>query len=210
MIRLFIALPIPAEIRNELSRLACGIPGARWVAPENYHLTLRFVGNVDTDIAEDVDNALLRIDAEGVTVDLDSIGWFGTKKRPTTIVAKAVKSPELLHLQRKIESAMVRIGLGPDERKFMPHITLARLKGTTMMDVEQYCASNAGVAQSSFMAHDVTLYSSFLSQSGAIYTPEADYPLRLPAPLTYAMAWENEMEQASGYRYPAEMEMKAV
>lgn len=199
MIRLFIALPIPTEIRYELSRLACGIPGARWVAPENYHLTLRFVGNVDTVIAEDVDNALLRIDAEGVAVDLDSIGWFGTKKRPTTIVAKAVKTPELLHLQRKIESAMVRIGFGADERKFMPHVTLARLKGTSMLDVEQYCASNAGVVLPSFMAHDITLYSSFLSQSGAIYTPEADYPLRLPVPLTYATAWENELEQIGGH-----------
>ena len=125
MIRLFIALPIPADIRLELSRLACGLPGARWVAPENYHLTLRFVGNVDSDIAEDVDNALLRIDAEGLTVDLDGIGWFGTKKKPTTIVARASKTPELLHLQRKVESAMIRIGLGPDDRKFMPHVTLA-------------------------------------------------------------------------------------
>lgn len=196
MIRLFVALPIPAEIRSKLSRLACGLPGARWVSPENYHLTLRFVGNVDTDIAEDVDNALLRIDAEGLTVDLDSIGWFGTKKKPTTIVAKAAKTPELLHLQRKIESAMVRIGLGPDERKFMPHITLGRLKGASMMDVERYCAANAGVVLPSFMIHDFKLYSSFLSQSGAIYTPEADYPLRLPAPLSYAAAWNNELEQA--------------
>ncbi len=199
MIRLFVALPIPAEIRSELSRLACGLPGARWVSPENYHLTLRFVGNVDTDIAEDVDNALLRIDAEGCTVDLDSIGWFGTKKKPTTIVAKAAKTPALLHLQRKIESAMVRIGLGPDERKFMPHITLGRLKGASMFDVEQYCAANAGVALPSFMTHDFTLYSSFLSQSGAIYTPEADYPLRLPAPLSYAAAWDTELEQIGGY-----------
>lgn len=178
MIRLFVALPLPLSVRETLSRLGNGVPGARWLPPENYHLTLRFVGNVDEHVADDVHDALLRVQADAFDVNLKGVSWFGSKKKASAIVACAEKSEGLLHLQRKIESACVRVGLEPEDRKFMPHVTLARLKGANVDAVERYCAERSWLNIPAFPAEEFILYSSFLSQSGAIYTPEADYPLR--------------------------------
>ena len=178
MIRLFVALDVPPSVRDTLSRLGNGVPGARWVPPENYHLTLRFIGNVDEHVADDVHDALSRIEAGGFDVSLKGVTWFGTRKKATAIVAGADKCDGLLHLQRKIESACVRAGLEPEDRKYMPHITLARLKGASLDAVDRYCASRSLFGLPPFPVESFTLYSSFLSQSGAIYTPEADYRLR--------------------------------
>ena len=178
MIRLFVALSVPPSVRDTLSRLGNGVPGARWVPPENYHLTLRFIGHVDRYVAEDVHDALSRVEADGFDIGLKGVTWFGSKRKASAIVACAEKSDTLLHLQRKIESACVRVGLEPEDRKFMPHITLARLKGANVDMVDRYCAERSYLTVPSFAVNEFTLYSSFLSQSGAIYTPEADYPLR--------------------------------
>jgi len=178
MIRLFVALGLPPSVRSTLSILGNGVPGARWVPPQNYHLTLRFVGNVDGHVAEDVHDALSRIETDGFDVALKGISWFGTKKKATSIVACAEKSDGLLHLQRKIESACVRAGLEPEDRKYMPHVTLARLKGSNIEAVDRYCAERSYLSVPAFPVNEFTLYSSFLSQSGAIYTAEAEYPLR--------------------------------
>lgn len=178
MIRLFVALGLPSSARLALSSLGNGVPGARWVSPENYHITLRFVGNVDRHVAEDVHETLERIDTGSVDIAFDGLTWFGTRKKPSSIVAKVRKTDSLLHLQKKVESAVVRAGLAPEDRKFMPHVTLARLKGTPVEAADFYCAERASFQAPGFEADQFTLYSSFLSQSGAIYTPEAEYPLR--------------------------------
>ncbi len=178
MIRLFVALGLPDDVRHALSNLGNGVPGARWSQAQNYHLTLRFVGNVDGHVADDVHDALSGIQADGFDLRLKGLSWFGTQKRPSAIVACAEKTPALLHLHQKVESAVARAGLGPDDRKFMPHVTLARLKGATVPSVQRYCAERADFQTQPFFVDRFTLYSSFLSQSGAIYTPEADYPLR--------------------------------
>lgn len=178
MIRLFVALGLPDSARRALCGLGNGVPGAKWVRPENLHITLRFVGNIDENIADDVAMALEGIDAGSAEIAFDGLSWFGTRSRPSAIVAKVRKTDCLLHLQRKIESAVVRAGLPPEDRKFMPHVTLARVKGTGVDAANAYCAQHAGASFPGFDATEFTLYSSFLSQSGAIYTPEVEYPLR--------------------------------
>lgn len=194
MIRLFVALSLPEDIADGLSRLGNGVPGARWVPPENYHLTLRFVGNVDEDVAEDVHDALTGVFADGFDLRLNGLTWFGAKRKPSAIIACAEKTPELLHLQKKVENAVARTGLGPDARKFMPHITLARLKGASAENVDRYCAERADYQSRPFTVDQFTLYSSFLSHSGAIYTPEADYPLRT----LFSSEWQDR-EQEAGF-----------
>lgn len=178
MIRVFVALPVPDMIRYALSTLQCGLPGARWIAPENFHITLRFIGEVDEGQAEDIHDNLSRIDAPGVDITLDRISWFGSKRKPSILIAQAQKNDALMHLQRKVESAVARSGLSADGRKFHPHVTLARLKTTSPADVQHYVKEQPLPGPLTFQLHRFALFSSVLTHSGSLYTEEADYLLR--------------------------------
>ena len=177
MIRLFVGFPLPASVRHQVALLASGLPGARWSDSENYHLTLRFIGEVDEGTAEDIDTALLKIDVESFDVTLSGIGYFGKPKAARALWVGVAPSEPLLRLRAKIETALQRIGLPAEERKFTPHVTLAKLKGTPVPRLETYVAANALFMAGPFTVSEFTLYSSFLSSSGAIHTPEAAYAL---------------------------------
>ncbi len=181
MIRLFVALPVPEQIRERLARLQNGLPGAKWTPPENFHLTLRFIGEVDHGMAEDLDNLLLRVEAPGFDIRIDGLNWFGNKRRPSALIANVKKDDGLMHLQKKIESAAVRCGLKPESRKFHPHITLARLKTTSIDGAERFTAERRLGGTLEFEVDRFVLFSSFLSHTGSIYQEEADYPLRYAA-----------------------------
>lgn len=120
MPRLFVAIPLPEEVRERLGLLAGGVPGARWVDPEKLHLTLRFIGEVDGGWAEDIMAALSGIVAKSFDVAMAGVGHWGTRERATMLWAGVEKNPALSHLQGKVESALVRLGLDPEGRKFSP------------------------------------------------------------------------------------------
>lgn len=175
--RLFVALPVPENIRNQLVSLCHGLPGARWVPPENFHMTLRFIGDVEMHQAEDLDDNLMRIDASPVDIQLEDIGWFGTKNKVSSVIVKARKTESLVHLQKKVESAVVRAGFKPEDRKFTPHVTLARMKDGRLDALDEYCRRHGMPIFPPYQADRFILYSSFLSHTGAIYTPEEEYLL---------------------------------
>ncbi len=177
MIRLFVAIELPDEVQERLAGLCAGVPGAKWVKPENIHLTLRFIGEVPEDRFQDIDAALGQIRAPGFEVALDGVGCFPPRGRARVLWAGVTKNGALAHLYDKVESALVRTGLEPEGRKFSPHVTLARLKDAPMGRVHGFVAQNALFQAAPFPVHSFTLFSSFLSQSGAIHRAEASYPL---------------------------------
>ena len=129
--RLFTGLEIPADIALALSRYRGGLPGARWAEPENYHVTLRFIGDIDDGLARDVFSVLgdgRRRGPLGVT--LDRLASFGGD-RPRALFARIEPAPDLQDLQAEQERLMRRVGLAPEKRKFTPHVTLARLRDTS-------------------------------------------------------------------------------
>jgi 2'-5' RNA ligase len=177
MLRLFVAVELPALIRERLAILCGGVPGARWLAPETMHLTLRFIGEVPEGAFGDIDAALSDVHAPGFSLSLDGIGSFGNGGRPRVIWAGVSRNPALDHLHGKIESALVRAGLPPEGRKFTPHVTLARIKSGKSGRVGEFVAAHNPFQAGPFQVTGFTLFSSFLSHSGAIHTPEAVYPL---------------------------------
>jgi len=177
MLRLFVAIELPESIRQRLALLCGGVPGARWLSPETMHLTLRFIGEVQEAALGDIDDALCDIRAPGFEVALDGIGNFGNSGKPRAIWAGVARNPALQHLHGKIESALVRAGLPPEGRKFTPHVTLARVKSGRAGRVGEYVAAHNPFQAGPFKVAGFTLFSSFLSHSGAIHTPEAVYPL---------------------------------
>ena len=177
MIRLFVALTLPESLRLRLSALKGGVPGARWLNPDNLHLTLRFIGEVETGTADDLDAALGGVVAHAFDLSLSGVGFFGKPNAARILWAGVQPSDALNHLQAKIEAALARAGLPVEQRRFSPHVTLARLRRSPGNRIEQFVADNAGFHADLITVDRFTLYSSFLSSSGAIYTPEAEYPL---------------------------------
>ena len=187
MMRLFVALTLPEEIREALAALENGLPGVRWVPEENLHLTLRFIGEVDGGLAHDIDDTLVALRMPAFALRLSGVGRFGDGRKLRALWAGVEPNPELVRLRDKIERALVGCGLKPEPRKFAPHISLARFKnngaGLPPEKLERYLAEHALFKAGPFPVEHFTLYSSFLSSSGAIYTPEADYPLEGAAPM---------------------------
>ncbi|MBX6425730.1 MAG: RNA 2',3'-cyclic phosphodiesterase [Variibacter sp.] len=176
MPRLFTGLELPPEIRQSLSLLRGGLPGARWVDPEDYHITLRFIGDVDDRVAREVDSLLDQVNRRSFELQLDGLASFGGR-RPRAVVATIAAVPALLELQAEHERLMQRIGLEPDGRKFTPHVTLARLRDSSSQQVADYLAARAPYRSPPFKVGQFVLYSSRASVGGGPYVVEAAYPL---------------------------------
>jgi len=176
MPRLFTAVEIPAEIGQALGMLRGGLPGARWIDPENYHLTLRFIGDVDDLTAHEVASLLGRVKRDAFDLYLEGLASFGGRK-PRAVVASVVQAQALLDLQAEHERLMQRIGLAPEGRKYTPHVTLARLRDTSSRAVAEYLSARGYVRTAAFHVARFVLYSSRASFGGGPYVVEAGYPL---------------------------------
>jgi 2'-5' RNA ligase len=179
--RLFIGIALPEDIRFRLSLLCCGLPNIRWVPPENLHLTLRFIGEVDNGAVEDVDAALAAVRAPRFPLSLAGVGHFGNGAKLRVIWVGVEKSPALQHLHDKIESAVVRAGQPPDGQRFSPHVTLSRVKTPPPLGkLQEFMASNNLFRAPPFEVTHFTLFSSFPSSEGSIYRAEESYELSRP------------------------------
>lgn len=176
MPRLFTALEIPRDAAMSLSLLRGGLPGARWIDPENYHLTLRFIGDVEGHVADEVANALDRVTRRSFSLSLSGVGAFGSKK-PHSIWAGVSASPDLAALQAEIERICQRLGLPSDPRKFMPHVTVARLRNSVPSEVAAYLSARGNFTTMPFKVGRFVLMSSRDSVGGGPYVVEEAWPL---------------------------------
>lgn len=174
--RLFTGLEIPDDIGQSLSNLRGGLPGARWISPENYHLTLRFIGDIDGMVANEIASTLFRVRRRPFELKLQGLSSFGGKK-PRAVVACVAPSRPLLELQAEVERLMQRVGLEPEGRKFIPHVTLARLRDCSNRDVADYLAVRGYFPSRSFTVDRFVLFSSRSSVGGGPYIVEDSYDL---------------------------------
>ena len=176
--RLFVALDLPWPLRERLSQLAtAGIPGARWVPPENHHITLRFIGETPGHRAEDIDLALAGLRARSFSLTLAGLGTFSKAGRSTTLWMGVERNPALDHLQNKIETALQRCGLDPERRRFQPHVTLARLDNVVESTLAGFVQAHNLFRAEPVPVEHFTLFSSRLGKEGAAYTAEVEYEL---------------------------------
>lgn len=178
MHRLFVAIDLPEEIKLAIGSLHCPLPGAKWVAGEQIHLTLRFVGDVDDKLLKMIVASLSGIVAAPFSLAIQGVGCFPPKRDPKVLWVGVGGSSALLGLQSAIEKAFVRIGLEAEGRPFFPHITIARLKDTPAARAAPFLRQHAGFATHSFPVTQFVLYASTLTPQGAIHRQEALFPLR--------------------------------
>jgi 2'-5' RNA ligase len=176
MPRLFTGLEVPPEIATSLSLLRGGLPGARWIDPENYHVTLRFIGDVDDAVAREVADLLDQVKRRRFELQLDGVSSFGGRKPRAVIAPVAAVSP-LIELQAEHERLMQRVGLEPEGRKYTPHVTLARLRESSNRQVADYLAVRAPFRSPPFPVSRFVLFSARASVGGGPYVVEAAYPL---------------------------------
>ena len=176
MPRLFTGLEIPADVGQSLAMLRGCLPGARWIDPENYHLTLRFIGDIDDMMAREIAYVLGQVRRAAFELRLDELSAFGGN-RPRALIASAAPQQAVMELQAEHERLLQRVGLEPEGRKYTPHVTLARLRDTSSREVAEYLSARGGFRSAPFKISRFVLFSSRNSVGGGPYVVEAVYPL---------------------------------
>jgi RNA 2',3'-cyclic 3'-phosphodiesterase len=175
--RLFIGLDLPWSLKQRLAVLGGGIPGARWVPAENYHMTLRFIGEVQPPCAEEIDLAMAALRGRAFSLTLAGVGTFAKGGRDTQLWVGVERSQQLDHLQSKIENALQRAGLEPERRRFTPHVTLARLDNATPAKIAGFVQAHNLFRADPMPVDHFTLFSSQLGKEASVYTAEVEYKL---------------------------------
>ena len=176
--RLFVCIELPEFVKNALVGLETRLRGFRWTRPDNLHLTLKFIGEVDTPLADDITEALSAIRVEPFILALKDVGCFPGHRRPRiTWVGAGGGHPRLFQLQGKVENTLTALGIEPEKRAYSPHITIARCAESSPETVRQLLKNNREFETAPFNVTEFALYRSELSPDGVIHTPEAIWKL---------------------------------
>lgn len=178
MVRIFIGIAIPSEIKKHISMLQGGIPGANWVPPENYHISLRFIGEISETSKEDIAEALENLAFPVFKISLQGLGLFTQKDVPHHLWLKPQPEDQLIKLYRKIENLLTKeLSLKAETRKYTPHLTIAKLKEPNIDKVGQFIQWHNLFKTPEFEVSEYTLFQSHLTNTGPIYTPLDIYEL---------------------------------
>ncbi|MEM1106987.1 MAG: RNA 2',3'-cyclic phosphodiesterase [Pseudomonadota bacterium] len=174
--RLFAALPVPPHIGAPLLDLQKGLAGASWRPLANFHITLRYFGEVDTPTAREIDHELGQITAAQFQLEIDGMGWFG-RRAPHAVWARIRPQRDLSRLAGACERAARRLGLPPERRAYTPHITLAYLHATPLEEARAWVDGSGGYSDGPFWCDRFHVYESFATKGPTRYEPRAEYPL---------------------------------
>ncbi|MBC8073168.1 MAG: RNA 2',3'-cyclic phosphodiesterase [Deltaproteobacteria bacterium] len=177
MARIFIGLELPGIVRDHLSLLCGGVPGARWEAHDKLHMTLRFVGDIEGESLRRLGDALDRVHAPALRLELAGVGFFPPRGQPKSLWAGVADARALVELNRRIARALASTDVPPDPRKFAPHVTLARLRDAPDDRVAGFLAQHALFRTAPFELGAFAMFSSVLGPTGSKYRLERRYPL---------------------------------
>lgn len=184
MTRAFVALPLPGDVRSRLAVAQFLLPLPRRAEPDDFHITLAFLGDLDDLTLDEVHLALSALHLPGFALDLRGFGMFGGD-RPRSLHAVVLPCEGLARLAARVTRACVQAGAAPEERRFTPHVTLGRFSPgmADAMRLERAVAEGAGFAAGPWVADRFTLFRSDLHRTGARYEALAEYPLAPPGPI---------------------------
>jgi 2'-5' RNA ligase len=178
VIRLFVGIGFDDDdLIARIATLQRGLPGARWVEPANLHLTLRFIGEVDEDVAEEIHHNLAGLTEPPFALTLAGLGLFGDRHQAHTVWLGVERSEALSRLASRADSAVVQAGVNPEPRKFNPHVTLARLRDTPPGRIQDFMDATGPVREEHVAVERFTLFRSTLGRQGAQYDVLEHYPL---------------------------------
>src|SRR5437764_6902029 len=176
MHRLFVAIRPPEPIRDLLIDAMDDSADFRWQDEEQLHLTLRFVGEVERPLADDLAAELARIRAEPLELRIAGTGRFEQRSSGALWAGVEPRAP-IAALAAKVERASLAVGVEPERRAFHPHITLARWKGRRSHEIAAFLELTRGLSSEPFKVGAFILFESRLSRHGAHYEKVANYAL---------------------------------
>jgi RNA 2',3'-cyclic 3'-phosphodiesterase len=176
MLRLFTGLELPTLVAEDLAMMQGGILGARWIDPDSFHITIRFIGDIEQGLGREVAHALDRMEIKPFNIRLKGIDVFGGNK-PHAIIAHVEESVELRRLQQAQERICQSLGLAPEPRKFIPHVTLARLREADPKALRNFIESHALYRSTDIRVERFVLFSSRPSRGGGPYAVEGAYAM---------------------------------
>ena len=182
MPRLFIAIDLPEDIKEGISPLCTGLPGARWVRDEQLHLTLRFLGDVDHSLFSELYSGLDEVRTKPFPLHIKGLGVFPSGRKPRVLWVGLKKSAPLIELRKKVDSVMRHLDIPLERKRFSPHITIARFSKPPGPRLGDYLVGNNLFRQPPFRVNSFRLYSSILRPEGAIHNCEAEYFFDRPIP----------------------------
>ena len=176
MARLFVAIELSDSVKDVLSRLQLGLKGAKWVSRENLHLTIRFLGDISENEVEDIDAALREIRYKPFSLEFQGLDVFSSGERVRSLWIGISSKVDIVYLKKRVDRTLFRVGVEPDARRYVPHVTLARLGGRRrpLAHYFKYVDSQTRVSAD---VKALTLFSSYLGRNGAVYSPVSRYPL---------------------------------
>jgi len=179
MPRLFIAIELPAFWKDALDELREPLPGFSWTPKENFHLTLKFIGEVHDELVDPIAEALEALAVEPFLLEAEGVDCFRPKRRPPSVVWVGMRKahPRLFALQKRINDALFMIGVEPDLRIYEPHITLARTTRAKGGAVEQFVKKHRAFGLAPFWVEQFTLFESIRTSARAIHEPMRRYDL---------------------------------
>ncbi len=178
MPRLFIAVDLPDDRCRNLQRLRNDDLPARWTPPDQYHVTLRFLGDVGDEAASALQNRLEEIDLPSFLLGGERLGVFPSRRKPRVLVAHMSEDPGLMALQSQISNLTHDLGFEEDHKPFNPHITVARLKNAAPQEVRRYLREHELFTIEPFAVEAFRLYESRLGPDGAEHAILKEYGLR--------------------------------
>ena len=191
MHRFFVGIDLPTATRDRLAGLCRGIFGARWLQPDQLHLTLRFIGEVDGPTFHDVAEALGAIRLPRFELQLKGVGHFPSRGKPRLLWAGVMPSDMLTRLRNAIERAVLDASVVPYARRFTPHVTLVRLMPARRSEIPSFLPEHNLFASAPIPISELYLYSSWLGSKQALHRIEASYPLLDLAPADHDAEWAN-------------------
>ena len=178
--RLFIALPLPEPLRTVLAQLCTSIPHIRWTPPEQLHVTLRFLGDIDSSRIPTMVERLSTIHVEPFLLPLEGVGSFPPKAPPRVLwVGLGNGHPRLHQLRKQIDDALLNLGIEFDVRTFHPHVTLGRCDDEPGPEVTKWLRAHEKFEGPSFRVDAFDLVSSELRPSGAIHRVVEHIPITI-------------------------------
>ena len=177
MKRLFVSIELPESVTNSLAQLDPHIRGVRWLEPRQMHLTLAFLGTVTAEAQETLSEKLQAISWKSFFLPLIGLGTFPSKGWPKIIwIGVGTGHPHLFQLHKRVQEALLAVGLEPDLRSFHPHVTLARCRDVSPQTIRPFLKSHADFDAGMIHVASFCLNSSQLTPNGSVYKSELVVP----------------------------------